>query len=135
MSINEKRNIIEINGYKFELMQVIINIINNSKDALIEKMLTNDSRKLIFMSCKVKDNELTIRIYDNAGGIPANVRDKIYEPYFTTKHQSQGTGLGLYMSNEIIQKHFNGKIENKTIEYIYEDQNYKGEEFLIKLPI
>jgi len=116
-------------------MQVIINIINNSKDALIEKMLTNDSRKLIFMSCKVKDNELTIRIYDNAGGIPANVRDKIYEPYFTTKHQSQGTGLGLYMSNEIIQKHFNGKIENKTIEYIYEDQNYKGEEFLIKLPI
>ena len=124
-----------INGYKFELMQVIINIINNSRDALISKLLNEDQEKYIFMKTSVKNSILTIKIYDNAGGIPNNIKDKIYEPYFTTKHQSQGTGLGLYMSNEIIQKHFNGKLENKTISYTYEEKEYKGEEFTIEIPI
>jgi len=124
---------INICGYRFELMQVIINLINNAKDALIEKLESSDD-KFIFMSCEEKDDDLLIKIYDNAGGIPEKLKEKIYEPYFTTKHQSQGTGLGLYMSNEIIQKHFNGTLSNETVTYKYEDKTLIGEEFLIKIP-
>lgn len=126
---------IYISGYKFELMQVVINIINNSKDALSEKSIMDKEENYIFMKTDVKDKVLTLSIYDNAGGIDEELAEKIYEPYFTTKHQSQGTGLGLYMSNEIIKKHFNGKLSNKTIEYEYEDKNFKGEEFKIEIPL
>ena len=124
---------VNICGYKFELMQVIINIINNAKDALVEN-IESTGEKLIFMSCEEVNEELLIKIHDNAGGIPQKVKEKIYEPYFTTKHQSQGTGLGLYMSNEIIQKHFKGTLTNETITYEYEGKSLKGEEFLIKVP-
>ena len=81
------------------------------------------------------ENALVIKIWDNAGGIPKDIKAKIYEPYFTTKHQSQGTGLGLYMSNEIIQKHFKGSLKNKTIKFEYEGNSYKGEEFTVEIPI
>ena len=126
---------IHISGYKFELMQVVINIINNSKDALSEKSIMDKEENYIFMKSKVKNKVLTLSIYDNAGGIDKELADKIYEPYFTTKHQSQGTGLGLYMSNEIIKKHFKGKLSNKTIEYEYDDKHFKGEEFKIEIPL
>ena len=126
---------IHISGYKFELMQVVINIINNSKDALSEKSIMDKDENYIFMKTNVVDKILTLSIYDNAGGIDEELAEKIYEPYFTTKHQSQGTGLGLYMSNEIIKKHFKGKLSNKTIEYEYKDKNFKGEEFKIEIPL
>ncbi len=126
---------IYISGYKFELMQVVINIINNSKDALSEKSIMDKEENYIFMKTSVENKVLTLSIYDNAGGIDQEVTEKIYEPYFTTKHQSQGTGLGLYMSNEIIKKHFNGKLSNKTIEYDYENNHYIGEEFKIEIPL
>lgn len=125
---------IELSGYKFELMQVIINIINNSKDALLEKYNIDES-KYIFMRSFIEDNHAVLCIYDNAGGIKESLKEKIYEPYFTTKHQSQGTGLGLYMSSEIIKKHYNGKLQNKTITFTYNGKEFKGEEFMIKLPL
>ncbi|MGB5792231.1 PAS domain-containing protein, partial [Poseidonibacter sp.] len=124
----------EIIGYKFELIQVIINILNNAKDALLEKV-KSENRRLIFLKCYKTDNNAVIKIYDNAGGINRNLKEKIYEPYFTTKHQSQGTGLGLYMSNEIIKNHFKGSLLNETISYKYENKSYKGEEFTIKIPL
>ena len=125
---------IKITGYKFELMQVIINLINNARDALVEKY-EKDELKYIFMKSSIEDSFAVIRIYDNAFGINEKIKEKIYEPYFTTKHQSQGTGLGLYMSNEIVKKHLNGKLENETISFIYEGEEYKGEEFKIMLPL
>ncbi len=124
----------DIIGYKFELIQVIINILNNAKDALLEKV-NSENRRLIFMKCYKTNDNIIIKIYDNAGGINANLKKKIYEPYFTTKHQSQGTGLGLYMSNEIIKNHFKGELLNTTISYNYEEKKYKGEEFTITLPL
>ena len=124
---------VQIQGYKFELMQVLINIINNAKDALKDKKTDED--KLIFMENYIKNNKVIIKIYDNAGGIKGSIANKIYEPYFTTKHKSQGTGLGLYMSSEIIKKHFNGILYNETIEYEYKEKRYKGEEFTIEIPI
>ncbi len=84
-------------------MQVIINIINNSRDVLLKEEI---SKKYIFIENYIEDKNLVFRIYDNGGGIKELIKDKIYEPYFTTKHKSQGTGLGLYMSNEIIKKTF-----------------------------
>ncbi len=125
---------IEIIGYKFELMQVVINIINNAKDA-IQSRLSSEDKKYIFMKNYIEEEKAIIKISDNAGGIRKNIKEKIYEPYFTTKHKSQGTGLGLYMSSEIIKKHFKGQLYNETIEYEYEDVKYKGEEFTIVIPI
>jgi len=123
---------VEIIGYKFELMQVIINIMNNSKDALLEN-IENINEKLLFIKTYKVNEKILIKIYDNAGGIDISLTDKIFEPYFTTKHKSQGTGLGLYMSNEIITKHFNGVLSNKTINYIYKGNKYTGEEFTIEI--
>lgn len=92
---------IEIVGYKNELIQCWINIVNNAKDALIEK---NIDDRLIFISASLENDKAIIKIKDNAGGIPKTILPKIFEPYFTTKNKSQGTGLGLHMSYNLIVK-------------------------------
>jgi len=104
---------IEINSYKNELMQVLLNIFNNSKDAFIEKGIINPSVTITTVQSK---EEVVITIQDNAGGIEADVLERIFEPYFTTKFQSQGTGIGLYMSKMIIEKSMGGLLmsENKN---------------------
>ncbi len=110
-------------GYESELIQVLINILNNSKDAFLQKSIEN---KLIFISLSIFKNRVYLELYDNAEGIPQDILDKVFEPYFTTKHQSSGTGIGLYMSKEIITRHMNGDIFIKNFEFIYENMNYKG---------
>ena len=92
-----------IKGYKSEFSQVILNILNNGIDVLKERNIKN--RKIF-----IRINGKRIEIEDNAGGIPEEIKDKIFEPYFTTKFQSQGTGIGLYMSKVIISQHFNGEL-------------------------
>ncbi len=123
---------IEINSYENELIQAFINILNNARDELKEKELTN---KLIFITTSKNENEVIIKIKDNAGGISKEHINKIFEPYFTTKHKSQGTGIGLYMTEEIIVRHLKGEIEVKNDEFIYEDSTYIGAEFIIKIPL
>ncbi len=93
-----------IEGYKTEFSQVILNIINNAIDALNERKVAK--KKIFVFISKEK-----IEIGDNAGGISDEIIDKIFEPYFTTKFQSQGTGIGLYMSKVIINKHFGTNLE------------------------
>ncbi|MDZ7820275.1 MAG: cache domain-containing protein [Aliarcobacter sp.] len=123
---------VEINSYENELIQALINILNNARDELKNKEL---ARKLIFISTIKNDNEVIIKIKDNAGGIIKENIDKIFEPYFTTKHKSQGTGIGLYMTEEIIIRHLKGSIEVKNDEFIYENFSYIGAEFTIKIPL
>jgi signal transduction histidine kinase len=113
-----------------ELIQVLINILNNARDALITK---ENHRKLIFINTYIKDNILYLEIKDNAGGIEKDNIDRIFEPYFTTKHKSQGTGIGLYMSKEIIEKHLNGKLNVSNKTYVFEDISYFGACFTIEL--
>jgi signal transduction histidine kinase len=121
---------INIEGNPNELIQCLINIFNNSKDALNE---TKQNKPLIFISTKREENTIFIKIKDNAGGIPKKIIPKIFEPYFTTKHQSQGTGLGLHMTYKLIQEGMNGKIDATNIEFEYEDKLYKGVEFKITI--
>jgi len=121
---------IYINGYKNELLQVIINILNNSKDQL-EK--NENKNKYIFIDIIKEENRVKLLIKDNAGGIPKEIIDKIFEPYFSTKFKSQGTGIGLYMSKEIIEKHMKGQITAYNESFVYEDILYEGAIFEITL--
>ena len=107
-----------------ELDQVIINIINNAKDILLEKKIVDP---IIELNLIKENKNIIISIEDNAGGIPDHVMPKIFEPYFTTKHQSTGTGLGLHMSYRIITESLNGKI--------YAKNTSKGAIFYIELPL
>ncbi len=93
----------KINVYRNELMQVILNIIKNAEDNFVE----NSIEKPVI---SIKTEENTISICDNGNGIPDAVMAKIFEPYFSTKDEKNGTGLGLYMSKIIVEKHHNGKL-------------------------
>ncbi len=110
-----------------------MNILNNARDILETK--EKHQRRLIFIDIyKDKDNAV-LKIKDNGGGIPEDIIDKIFEPYFTTKHQSQGTGIGLYMTEEIIIKHMYGTIPVINEKFRFKDVLYKGACFTITLPI
>jgi len=121
---------IVLRSFPNALVQCIVNIINNAKDAL--KDIEED--RYIFISTKQTDKNIILSIKDNAKGIPEDIIDKIFEPYFTTKHQSQGTGLGLHMTYKIVQNGLNGDIIVENKEYEYDDKKEKGAKFDIILP-
>ena len=120
---------ITIKGYERELLQVFLNIISNAKDAL----LLTHNKKFIFIEVHKEKNNAIIKIKDNAGGIKKDIIKRIFEPYFTTKHKSQGTGIGLYMSQEIIARHMKGKISVENVSYEYNHKGYTGACFTISL--
>ena len=122
---------IEFETYEREMIQVFMNIINNSIDAFENK----NYNKFIFFETQKFENKIVIKIKDNAGGIEEKIIDRIFEPYFTTKESKQGTGIGLYMCNEIIVKHLNGKIIVSNESFEYKNQKYIGSLFVIELPI
>ena len=117
-------------SFKNEFIQVIMNILSNAIDAFDDHL-----NKYIFINVNIFNDNLKITIKDSAGGINKNIIDRIFEPYFTTKHKSQGTGIGLYMSEEIITKHLDGKITVENIEYEYDNKKLNGAKFVILLPI
>ena len=86
---------------------------------------------------KTTKNETTIKIEisDNAGGINEEIKNKIFDPYFTTKHQSKGTGLGLYICANLIKKDFAGLIYAENIKATINETSYKGTKFVIELPL
>ncbi|PLY04678.1 MAG: hypothetical protein C0625_15920 [Arcobacter sp.] len=115
-----------------EFIQVLLNILHNSKDALLK---VENEKRLIFINTYTKNQTLIIEIKDSGKGINEKIIDRIFEPYFTTKHQSQGTGIGLYMCQDIIMKHLNGTIKVENELYDYQGTEYKGAKFTISINI
>jgi signal transduction histidine kinase len=113
----------KVSTYENEVRQVILNIFKNAEDVLIERKIED---KKIFIETKEEDNYIVLSINDNAGGIKEELLSKIFEAYFSTKKNKDGTGLGLYMSRTIINKHCNGKLEASNNKY--------GAVFSIKIP-
>ena len=93
--------------YDNELMQVFLNILKNAQDQLVEKKIENPT---IVIRTYEQNETIMISISDNAGGIPPTYMDTVFDPYFSTKDEKNGTGLGLYMSKVIIDDHHEGKI-------------------------
>ncbi len=123
--INNQDGKIKILGHKNELIQVILNLLNNAKDALVTKNNKDEFDKRILIELIDSKSSVIVRIKDNAGGIPNNIIEKIFDPYFTTKFKSKGTGIGLYMSKTIIEKDMQGSLTVKN--------NSDGAEFTIVL--
>jgi len=123
---------IELYGHPNELTQCYINLFNNAKDAFNQY---NIEERLFFINVKTEGEKTIIEFKDNAGGIPNEIIHKIFEPYFTTKHQSQGTGLGLHMIYKIIDEGMGGSIEVSNDEFIYNEKQYKGAKFQIALKL
>jgi PAS domain S-box-containing protein len=124
--INEES--FNICGIRNQFLQVMINILINAKDAFLDKDIIN---KAIFIDFYQDSQNNIIEIYDNAGGIEEEVIEHIFEPYFTTKHKFLGTGIGLYMSEEIITKQLKGEIIVSNKEFTYKYEECKGAEFKI----
>ena len=91
------------NGLQSEFQQVILNLINNAKDALMENNIEYPTIDIQIFTKKIV-------LQDNAGGIPQNILERVFEPYFTTKEQGKGTGMGLYMSKMIIEDNMKAHI-------------------------
>ena len=116
---------IEINSYENEFEQVIVNIINNAIDAKIIKSKTVKFNAEIKININKENNKILISIFNNCGNIDEQIIERIFEPYFSTKFEDQGTGIGLYMTKIIVEKNMQGKIEAKNLA--------DGVEFIIKL--
>lgn len=113
-----------LQGDEQKLEQILLNILNNAKDALCSNNIKNAK---VSVDAKISDDNVIITIQDNALGIPDEIKDKIFTPYFTTKFKSQGMGVGLYMSKMIVENNFDGilNFENKD----------GGVVFVITIPI
>jgi signal transduction histidine kinase len=111
-------------GYKSELSQVLLNLINNAKDVLLERDV---EKPLILVSVNQTNGYIIIQVQDNGGGVDPAIIDHIYDPYFTTKAEGKGTGIGLYMSKIIIESNMQGKLGCLNTE--------TGACFSIRLPV
>jgi PAS domain S-box-containing protein len=102
----------EINGYPNEFAQVLLNILNNARDAFLEREVDNPGVTITLGS---EGNRCYLSVVDNAGGIPDEIITKIFDPYFSTKGPQQGTGIGLYMSKSIIEKSMGGRLSVRNL--------------------
>lgn len=103
-----------IYGYVSECSQVLLNLLLNARDAFLERK--EEKARVIRVRTFCEDGRTVLTIADNAGGIPEEIIDKIFEPYFTTKGPDKGTGIGLFMAKNIIEKHMNGKFTVRNVE-------------------
>lgn len=122
-------NDIKIYNYYNELSHILLNIISNSKDAL--KSNNKSNNRNIKISVFKMDNNIIIECIDNGGGIDDDILPNIFDPYYTTKYKSAGTGIGLYMSKQIIEKHMLGALDCENIKF----DNENGAKFTITIAL
>ena len=116
------KNNLKIKNYKKELSHVLINLITNARDALD---MSKNEKKIIKIYTEEDEKYIKIIVEDNGGGIPEKIKDRIFEPYFTTKSPAKGTGIGLYMSKKIVEERLNGEL--------YFENTTDGVRFIVKL--
>ncbi len=127
IKINFEYEEVKITNYENELKQALLNILNNAKDALLMRKEKENFDAHIDITLKKDNEKMNIEITNNGGNIEEEILYKIYEPYFTTKFEMQGTGIGLYMTKSIIETNMKGKIEVENIS--------EGVKFIITLNI
>jgi len=127
--IDFDKSIGKINIVPQDIGRVLLNLFNNAFYAVNEKQKTADNnyKPRISIQTKKINDRIEIRVSDNGNGIPQNIIDKIFQPFFTTKPTGQGTGLGLSLSYDVIKAH-GGEIK-------VESKDGEGSEFIIHLPI
>lgn len=104
--------------------EVLINLIANARDAYIQRNLAN--KRIITLSVNVTSDKYIFSIQDEAGGIPNEIQEKIFEANFSTKLKGEGFGIGLHVARLIIEKEFGGTLSLKS--------NHSGSEFIVTLP-
>ncbi len=124
---------VNLHSYYNELSHVFLNLISNSKDAFCQ--CENKTDKIIRITATKNKNFAVVYVLDNAGGINDEIIPKIFEPYYTTKYKSAGTGIGLYMSKQIIEKHMNGSITYEKITHKIGHNRELCSLFIIKIPM
>jgi ABC-type amino acid transport substrate-binding protein/nitrogen-specific signal transduction histidine kinase len=129
----DMKEAIFLHGHPNELIQCFMNIFSNAKYVL--KAKEDKDRRYIFITTAQEDGRAIVTIKDNGGGIQAEHLSKVFEPYFTTKHKSQGTGLGLHMTYNLVVHGMGGKIEVANATYTIEGKPEKGALFTISLPM
>ncbi|MGD9788099.1 MAG: ATP-binding protein [Sulfuricellaceae bacterium] len=113
---------VTVYGYPNELFQVLLNILNNSRDAIVERRVSDGRVRIV---AGREGDRGVVRVSDNGGGIPPEVLPKVFDPYFTTK--DKGSGIGLYMSKMIVESNMDGRLEARNVE--------GGAEFVLTLPL
>ena len=108
-----------------DFSQAILNILDNSMYALINNQIPESRIILIDLNSNI------LQIKDSGNGVEENILPKIFEPYFTTKHEAFGVGLGLYIVNELFVKHMNYKIDIHNVTFTFENKTYTGTNFII----
>lgn len=103
----ESSEVVTALGYPNELSQVLLNIINNARDVLLERKV---SRPRIGITVFSENGRAVVKVRDNGGGIAEDILPRIFDPYFSTKEQGKGSGIGLYMSKSIIEQHMGGHL-------------------------
>ncbi len=120
-----------ITGSKSKLIQVYINILNNAKDILT---MSESRERFVLISTQIEQKVAKIYIFDSGGGVKREEHFKIFEPYFTTKEAKHGSGLGLYMSKQIVEKQLHGIISVKNSSFTIDAREHYGACFEIELP-
>ncbi len=145
IDFNKIINCIISNVHDVEFIVDVEDIIMNEHEVFIENILTHicnnaieatkdiSTKSLIFINIFKQNNKINIVVRDNGLGIKEDILDKIFEPYFTTKHKYFGTGLSLYVVDYIVTQHLNGTIEVKNVEFEHENIPYTGTTFKIIL--
>ncbi|MDC0932912.1 DUF3365 domain-containing protein [Arcobacteraceae bacterium] len=125
-------NEIYLDGYSNEIVQCFVSIFTNAQYVL-KKLPENE--RYFFISAYKSGHKVIIELKDNGGGISPDVLSRIFEPYFTTKHQAQGVGIGLHLTYNMIVDGMKGSLDATTLEYRYNNIKYKGANFKITLPL
>ncbi|MGE4294371.1 MAG: sensor histidine kinase, partial [Campylobacterales bacterium] len=101
-------------GYPNELKQVVLNLLANARDAIDEHGKTRAVKGEVSLWLRESDRQITLQVQDNGGGIPHEIAERIFDPYFSTKEEGKGVGLGLYMSKLIIEEHMGGRLRHEN---------------------